>query len=75
MNTHTHTHIHTYTVNIQSELARVYNDISVQENHHCATCFAILRSEEGSLLVCADDGIETTTPFSACAVKCWKESS
>jgi len=39
-----------YHVNTQSELARIYNDMSVMENHHCAMTFAILRRKECALL-------------------------
>jgi hypothetical protein len=38
-------------VNSQSELARIYNDISVMESHHCAMTWAILRRKECALLV------------------------
>lgn len=41
-------------VNTQSELARIYNDVSVMENHHCAMTFAILRRKECALLVGAE---------------------
>ncbi|GFH22771.1 phosphodiesterase [Haematococcus lacustris] len=37
-------------INTGSELAQIYNDISVLENHHCALTFAILRRKECALL-------------------------
>eukprot|EP00798_Chlamydomonas_sp_ICE-L_P016595 gene16595-22833_t len=45
-----------YHVNSCSELANIYNDISVMENHHCAMAFAILRRNECALLnhLCSD---------------------
>ncbi|MEW5299350.1 MAG: hypothetical protein WDW36_002376 [Sanguina aurantia] len=35
-----------FHVNRQSEFARIYNDASVLENHHCALAFAILSRKE-----------------------------
>eukprot|EP01083_Nonionella_stella_P240251 840059_1 len=39
-----------YLINSESELAILYNDISVLENHHAAKCFQILRQEENDIL-------------------------
>ena len=39
-----------YQVNAQTELALRYNDQSVLENHHCASCFAILSRPECNIL-------------------------
>ncbi|KAL6754890.1 hypothetical protein V8C86DRAFT_3100054 [Haematococcus lacustris] len=41
-------------INTGSELAQIYNDISVLENHHCALTFAILRRKECALLAHLD---------------------
>ncbi|GBG00359.1 cAMP phosphodiesterase [Raphidocelis subcapitata] len=39
-----------YHINAHTELAQRYNDRSVQENHHCALTFAVLRSRGANLL-------------------------
>lgn len=39
-------HSNSYHVNSGSQLARIYNDTSVLENHHCAMAFAILSRRE-----------------------------
>ncbi|KIY92160.1 high affinity cGMP-specific 3',5'-cyclicphosphodiesterase 9 [Monoraphidium neglectum] len=39
-----------YHINAHTELAQRYNDRSVQENHHCALTFAVLRSRGADLL-------------------------
>lgn len=39
-----------YHINAQSELALVYNDISILENYHCSLTFKILRSQQFNLL-------------------------
>eukprot|EP00878_Enallax_costatus_P011773 GHUV01012289.1.p1 GENE.GHUV01012289.1~~GHUV01012289.1.p1 ORF type:complete len:856 (+),score=231.71 GHUV01012289.1:611-3178(+) len=41
-----------YHVNVQSELAQMYNDRSVQENHHCALTSQLLRQRGSNLLQC-----------------------
>ncbi|KAG1667446.1 hypothetical protein FOA52_012201 [Chlamydomonas sp. UWO 241] len=46
-----------YHVHTQSELARLYNDGSVMENHHCALTFDILRRKDCALL----DNFDTET--------------
>ena len=38
-----------FHVNSQSKLSRIYNDVSVLENHHCAMAFAILDKKECNL--------------------------
>jgi hypothetical protein len=38
-------------VNGQTELARIYNDQSVMENHHCAMTWAVLSRKDCALLV------------------------
>ncbi|KAG1670017.1 hypothetical protein FOA52_011173 [Chlamydomonas sp. UWO 241] len=43
-----------YHVHTQSELARLYNDISVMENHHCAMTFEVLRRKDCALLAHLD---------------------
>jgi hypothetical protein len=39
-----------FLINIKDELAMRYNDISVLENHHCATLFRILELETCNIL-------------------------
>jgi hypothetical protein len=43
-------HSNSFHVYTQSELARLYNDASVMENHHCALAFEILRRQECAVL-------------------------
>ncbi|GAX82496.1 hypothetical protein CEUSTIGMA_g9923.t1 [Chlamydomonas eustigma] len=43
-------HSNSYHVHVQTELARLYNDSSVMENHHCALMFEILRRKDCALL-------------------------
>lgn len=43
-------HSNSYHVHTQSELARLYNDVSVMENHHCALTFEVLRRKECAIL-------------------------
>uniref|UniRef100_A0A7R9YVY4 PDEase domain-containing protein n=1 Tax=Chlamydomonas euryale TaxID=1486919 RepID=A0A7R9YVY4_9CHLO len=42
-------HSNSYHMHMQSELARLYNDISVMENHHCAMTFEVLRRPDCAL--------------------------
>merc|ERR1711971_1119583 len=41
--------INEYQINSDSELALLYNDNSVLENHHCATAFQILSQPEANI--------------------------
>ncbi|KAG2484698.1 hypothetical protein HYH03_016527 [Edaphochlamys debaryana] len=43
-------HSNSFHVNSSSELARIYNDQSVMENHHCAMSFAILSRNDCNVL-------------------------
>ncbi|GIL46507.1 hypothetical protein Vafri_3502 [Volvox africanus] len=43
-------HSNSFHVNSGSELARIYNDQSVMENHHCAMTFAILSRTDCNVL-------------------------
>ncbi|KAG2432321.1 hypothetical protein HYH02_013041 [Chlamydomonas schloesseri] len=43
-------HSNSFHVNSSSELARIYNDQSVMENHHCAMTFAILSRTDCAVL-------------------------
>ncbi|PNW74351.1 hypothetical protein CHLRE_13g605100v5 [Chlamydomonas reinhardtii] len=43
-------HSNSFHVNSGSELARIYNDQSVMENHHCAMTFAILSRTDCAVL-------------------------
>ncbi|KXZ43213.1 hypothetical protein GPECTOR_97g751 [Gonium pectorale] len=43
-------HSNQFHINSQSELARIYNDQSVMENHHCAMAFAILSRTDCNVL-------------------------
>ena len=43
-------HTNGFEVNSNSDLALLYNDTSVLENHHCATAGLILRKEENNIL-------------------------
>ncbi|GLC43173.1 hypothetical protein PLESTB_000855000 [Pleodorina starrii] len=43
-------HSNSFHVNSGSELARIYNDQSVMENHHCAMTFAIMSRTDCNLL-------------------------
>lgn len=36
-----------FEINSRSNIALRYNDVSVLENHHCATCFQIITNEKG----------------------------
>ena len=43
-------HSNSFHVYTQSEIARLYNDSSVMENHHCALTFEVLRRKDCALL-------------------------
>jgi len=38
-----------YEVNIQSDIARLYNDKSVLENHHCSTALRVMRRSSNNI--------------------------
>jgi hypothetical protein len=43
-------HTNTYEINTGSELATIYNDKSVLENHHCSTAFRLMRRSNCAVL-------------------------
>jgi calcium/calmodulin-dependent 3',5'-cyclic nucleotide phosphodiesterase/high affinity cAMP-specific and IBMX-insensitive 3',5'-cyclic phosphodiesterase 8 len=43
-------HTNTFEVNTGSELAAIYNDKSVLENHHCSTAFRLMRRNDCGVL-------------------------
>ncbi|XP_046859898.1 calcium/calmodulin-dependent 3',5'-cyclic nucleotide phosphodiesterase 1A-like isoform X2 [Xenia sp. Carnegie-2017] len=45
-----------YHINTRSELAMMYNDRSVQENHHISAAFGLLNTEEINILVNLNSG-------------------
>uniref|UniRef100_A0A1I8HXE3 Phosphodiesterase n=1 Tax=Macrostomum lignano TaxID=282301 RepID=A0A1I8HXE3_9PLAT len=42
-------------MNVESELAIMYNDMSVLENHHCAVAFKLLQEPSSNLFASLDD--------------------
>eukprot|EP00520_Triparma_pacifica_P017633 CAMPEP_0118661916 /NCGR_PEP_ID=MMETSP0785-20121206/16542_1 /TAXON_ID=91992 /ORGANISM="Bolidomonas pacifica, Strain CCMP 1866" /LENGTH=1391 /DNA_ID=CAMNT_0006555403 /DNA_START=25 /DNA_END=4197 /DNA_ORIENTATION=+ len=49
-------HTNAFEVNSDSELALIYNDTSVLENHHCACASIVMREEENNILSGLDRG-------------------
>ncbi|GMH33176.1 hypothetical protein BSKO_01010 [Bryopsis sp. KO-2023] len=47
-----------FHINTNSELAQRYNDISVQENHHCAITFAVLAKRECKILANVEPALQ-----------------
>ena len=49
-------HTNAFEVNSDSDLALIYNDTSVLENHHCATASMVMREEENNILLGLERG-------------------